>query len=190
MKTSVFSILCLSIVLLALVACSDKKEPGPAPISAATAPTPEPEPEPVQKQRHASVPLLKSNHANFSAKLPCEDCAGIELGINLQRNEQGGNSFVLHYQRMERDSNPAVISGAWVLEADQVDKRPAAVITLNPGNPSRQALLRINNDNSLTLIEGSLNGVGADTRPTFHFNDGKLDLRALYEEELAKHDQK
>ncbi len=133
--------------------------------------------------------MLKSSRANFTAKLPCEDCQGIEISINLQRDEQGGNSFVLHYQRMERDSNPAVISGDWVLEASQVDERPAAVITLNPGNLSRQALLRINNDNSLTLIEGSLNGVGADTRPVFHSTGGELDLQALYEEKLAQADQ-
>lgn len=185
MKSNGFPILCLSITLLALVACSDKTEPAPAPVSAA----PSPAPEPAQKQPHAAVPLLKSTHANFSAKLPCKDCPGIELGMDLQRNEENGNSFVLRYQRMERDSTPAVLSGNWILDASQIDKRPAAVVTLNPGNSSRRALLRINNDNSLTLIEGSLNGVDADTRPVLHFTGGKLDLQALYEKKLARGNQ-
>lgn len=190
MKTSVFTILCLSVALLALTACSDKREPETVPVNAATSPAPAPEPVQQQQQQQASPRLLKSSRANFIAKLPCEDCPGIELSIGLQRDELSSNSFVLRYQRMGRESTPAVLSGNWILEARQVDRRPAAVITLNPGNSARRALLRVNNDNSLTLIEGSLNGVSADTRPVLRYNGGKLDLQALYEQKLAQTDQR
>ncbi|MGA7297916.1 MAG: copper resistance protein NlpE N-terminal domain-containing protein [Rhodanobacteraceae bacterium] len=183
MKQPGSSMLVLAITLVFLVACSDKQAPAPAPASTvAEAPA-----------AAASVPqhtlpapqLLKSSDARFSAKLPCPDCAGIELGISLQRDEHGGNSFVLRYQRMQPDAAPAVISGNWILQAGKIDNRAAAVVILNPRNPARRARLRINNDSSMTLIDGSLNGATAGTRPVFRFDSGDLDLRALYEQKLA-----
>ncbi|MGB8634941.1 MAG: copper resistance protein NlpE N-terminal domain-containing protein [Rhodanobacteraceae bacterium] len=183
MKQSAFGTLFLAIALACLGACSDKQEPAPAPASTVAE-----VPAAAATLQQASLPapqLLKSSDARFSAKLPCPDCAGIELGISLQRDEHGGNSFVLRYQRMQPDAAPAVISGNWILQAGKIDNRDAAVIILNPRNPARRARLRINDDSSMTLIDGSLNGVTAGTRPVFRFDSGDLDLRALYEKKLA-----
>ncbi len=183
MKRTVFSMLASIVAATVLVACSDRQQPAPAPSStAAQAPAAVAT---VQEQSQAAPELLTSRDARFSAKLPCPDCAGIELGLNLQRDERGGNSFVLRYQRMQPDTVPAVISGNWVLQAGRIDGRPAAVIILNPSNPARRARLRINNDSSMTLIDGALNGVTAGTRPVFRFDSGALDLHALYEQKLA-----